>query len=135
MRALLVVTGASGSGKTSVFHDLASQLRSECIVFDADWLIDPFGGERSLQRVVFGHRRPAHEVGRHLADVVHPMLEHARAALGALADRLLAGEIDGLGGTGSLAVLSSRRAMGLAARRLRLFVTPEERAEAILIGG
>jgi hypothetical protein len=24
--------------------------------------------------------------------------------------------------------------MGLAARRLRLFVTPEERAEAILIG-
>jgi membrane glycosyltransferase len=33
-----------------------------------------------------------------------------------------------------LAVLSSRRAMGLAARRLRLFVTPEERAEAILIG-
>jgi membrane glycosyltransferase len=34
-----------------------------------------------------------------------------------------------------LAVLSSRRAMGLAARRLRLFVTPEERAEAILIGG
>ncbi len=33
-----------------------------------------------------------------------------------------------------LAVLSSRRAVGLAARRLRLFVTPEERAEAVLIG-
>jgi membrane glycosyltransferase len=31
-----------------------------------------------------------------------------------------------------VAVLSSRRAMGLAARRLRLFVTPEERAEATL---
>ena len=42
---LLVVTGASGAGKTSVFHDLASQLRRECIVFDADWLIDPFGGD------------------------------------------------------------------------------------------
>jgi membrane glycosyltransferase len=34
-----------------------------------------------------------------------------------------------------LAVLSSRRAMGLAARRLRLFVTPEERAEATLAVG
>jgi membrane glycosyltransferase len=31
-----------------------------------------------------------------------------------------------------LAVLSSRRAMGLAARRLHLFLTPEERAEATL---
>jgi membrane glycosyltransferase len=34
-----------------------------------------------------------------------------------------------------LAVLSSRRAMGLAARRLRLFVTPEERAQATLAIG
>jgi membrane glycosyltransferase len=34
-----------------------------------------------------------------------------------------------------LAVLSSRRAMGLAARRLRLFMTPEERADATLAGG
>jgi membrane glycosyltransferase len=34
-----------------------------------------------------------------------------------------------------LAVLSSRRALGLAARRLRLFVTPEERAEATLAIG
>jgi membrane glycosyltransferase len=34
-----------------------------------------------------------------------------------------------------LAVLSSRRAMGLAARRFRLFVTPEERAEATLAIG
>ena len=34
-----------------------------------------------------------------------------------------------------LAVLSSRRAMGLAARRLRLFLTPEERAEATLAIG
>jgi membrane glycosyltransferase len=34
-----------------------------------------------------------------------------------------------------LAVLSSRRAMGLAARRLRLFMTPEERAEATLASG
>ena len=34
-----------------------------------------------------------------------------------------------------LAVLSSRRGMGLAARRLRLFVTPEERAEATLATG
>ena len=34
-----------------------------------------------------------------------------------------------------LAVLSSRRAMGLAARRLRLFLTPEERAQATLAIG
>jgi membrane glycosyltransferase len=34
-----------------------------------------------------------------------------------------------------LAVLSSRRAMGLAARRLQLFVTPEERAQATLAIG
>jgi len=42
---LLVVTGASGSGKTSVFHEVANELRGECIVFDADWLIDPLEGD------------------------------------------------------------------------------------------
>jgi len=42
---LLVVTGASGSGKTSVFHEVADKLRGECLVFDTDWLIDPFGGD------------------------------------------------------------------------------------------
>jgi hypothetical protein len=41
----LVVTGASGSGKTTVFHHVANELHGECIVFDADWLIDPFGGD------------------------------------------------------------------------------------------
>jgi hypothetical protein len=38
---LFVVTGASGAGKTGVFPFLAAELR-ECVVFDVDWLIDPF---------------------------------------------------------------------------------------------
>lgn len=42
---LLVVTGASGAGKTTVFPELARELRGECMVFDTDWLIDPLGGD------------------------------------------------------------------------------------------
>ena len=42
---LLVVVGASGAGKTSVFAELARRLRGTCVVFDADWLIDPLGGD------------------------------------------------------------------------------------------
>lgn len=38
----LVVTGASGSGKTTVFVPLASQLAGEPAVFDIDYLLDPF---------------------------------------------------------------------------------------------
>jgi hypothetical protein len=38
---LFVVTGASGSGKTTVFPHLVAAL-PECLVFDADWLIGPF---------------------------------------------------------------------------------------------
>jgi len=37
---LFVVTGASGSGKSTVFPVLSNVL-SECAVFDVDWLIDP----------------------------------------------------------------------------------------------
>ena len=44
-RPLLVVTGASGSGKTTVFPAVANRLRGQCLVFDADWLIDPLGGD------------------------------------------------------------------------------------------
>ena len=39
---LFVVTGASGSGKSAVFPFVAAELQ-EYGVFDADWLIDPFG--------------------------------------------------------------------------------------------
>lgn len=39
---LLVVTGASGSGKTSILPELLPRLRGQCVVFDVDWLIDPF---------------------------------------------------------------------------------------------
>jgi hypothetical protein len=47
---LLVVAGASGSGKTAVFPHLAARLSAECLVFDADWLIDPLGGDvRTLE--------------------------------------------------------------------------------------
>jgi hypothetical protein len=42
---LLVATGASASGKTKAFGDVAKELRESCVVFDADWLIDPFGGD------------------------------------------------------------------------------------------
>ena len=38
----LVVTGASGSGKTTIFAPLARELAGDAAVFDIDWLIDPF---------------------------------------------------------------------------------------------
>jgi hypothetical protein len=38
---LFVVTGASGSGKTTVYPHLVATLR-ECVIFDVDWLIDSF---------------------------------------------------------------------------------------------
>lgn len=38
----LVVTGASGSGKTTVFAPLARELAGDAAVFDIDWLIDSF---------------------------------------------------------------------------------------------
>ena len=41
-RAVLVVTGASGSGKTTVFAPLARELAGEAAVFDIDYLIDAF---------------------------------------------------------------------------------------------
>lgn len=45
LHPLLVVVGASGSGKTTIFPLLARHLAGECMVFDADWLIDPLGGD------------------------------------------------------------------------------------------
>ena len=42
---LLVVTGASGAGKSTLFPMVANRLRGESLVFDADWLIDPLGGD------------------------------------------------------------------------------------------
>lgn len=41
-RPLFVVTGASGSGKSTVRSPLSAEL-TECEVFDVDWLIDPIG--------------------------------------------------------------------------------------------
>jgi ABC-type transport system involved in cytochrome bd biosynthesis fused ATPase/permease subunit len=38
---LFVVTGASGSGKSTVFPELLRCLAGRCAVFDVDWLIDP----------------------------------------------------------------------------------------------
>jgi hypothetical protein len=45
LQPVLVVTGASASGKTTLFPHLARELAGECIVFDTDWLIDPLGGD------------------------------------------------------------------------------------------
>ena len=47
-RPLFVVTGASGSGKTTVFPHLAG-LVTDQLVFDVDWLIDPIGRIRAPQ--------------------------------------------------------------------------------------
>jgi len=38
---LFVVTGASGSGKSTVLPELLRCLAGQCAVFDVDWLIDP----------------------------------------------------------------------------------------------
>jgi hypothetical protein len=43
IRPLFVVTGASGSGKTTIFPELLSRMAGWCAVFDVDWLIDPLG--------------------------------------------------------------------------------------------
>jgi gluconate kinase len=43
VKPLFVVTGASGSGKTTVTGPLARRLRGRCITFDVDWLLDPAG--------------------------------------------------------------------------------------------
>jgi hypothetical protein len=41
IRPLFVVTGASGSGKTTIFPELLRRMPGWCAVFDVDWLIDP----------------------------------------------------------------------------------------------
>jgi predicted ABC-type ATPase len=43
LRPLFIVTGASGSGKTTVFAPLARRLRGRGIAFDADLLLDAAG--------------------------------------------------------------------------------------------
>jgi hypothetical protein len=40
LQPLFVVTGASASGKTTIFGPLARLLAGRCIVFDVDWLLD-----------------------------------------------------------------------------------------------
>ena len=73
---------------------------------------------------------------RHVGHVAFGLL--ALAALGAIVPDYVPWILPVVAGlllSVPLAVLSSRRAMGLAARRLRLFLTPEERAEATLAIG
>lgn len=40
---LFLVTGASGSGKTTIYGPLARLLAGRCVVFDVDWLLDAAG--------------------------------------------------------------------------------------------
>lgn len=37
----MVLTGASGAGKSTVVPLLIERLAGTCVVFDVDWLIDP----------------------------------------------------------------------------------------------
>ena len=46
-----MVTGASGSGKTTVFAPLARELAGEAAVFDIDWLIDAFAIQANTGRL------------------------------------------------------------------------------------
>jgi predicted ABC-type ATPase len=39
-RAMFVVTGASGSGKTTVYPEVAAALTGRCVTFDVDLLLD-----------------------------------------------------------------------------------------------
>lgn len=51
---LFVVTGASGSGKTTVFGPLARRLGNRCVAFDVDWLLDAAGalsGAKSVAEI------------------------------------------------------------------------------------
>jgi hypothetical protein len=43
VKPLFVVTGASGSGKTTIFGPLSRLLTGKCVVFDVDWLPDAAG--------------------------------------------------------------------------------------------
>ena len=43
IRPLFVVTGASGSGKTTILPEPPQPAAGWCAVFDVDWLIDPLG--------------------------------------------------------------------------------------------
>jgi hypothetical protein len=51
LRPLFIVTGASGSGKTTVFAPLARRLRGRCVTFDADLLMDAAGALSGSQPV------------------------------------------------------------------------------------
>jgi hypothetical protein len=51
LRPLFLVTGASGSGKTSIFGPLASLLNSRCVTFDVDWLLDAAGALSGAESV------------------------------------------------------------------------------------
>lgn len=50
---LLVLSGASGAGKSALFPLLLERLRGWCAVFDVDWLIDPIGGADRLEWQAF----------------------------------------------------------------------------------
>jgi hypothetical protein len=54
LQPLFVVTGASGSGKTTIFVPLAKLLVSRCATFDVDWLLDAAGalsGARTVAEI------------------------------------------------------------------------------------
>jgi hypothetical protein len=51
---LFLVSGASGSGKTTIFGPLARLLVSRCATFDVDWLLDAAGalsGARTVTEI------------------------------------------------------------------------------------
>jgi energy-coupling factor transporter ATP-binding protein EcfA2 len=72
--ALYVVTGASGSGKTTVFPHLVEAL-PEGAVFDVDWLIDPLGRMRPDQELDWENFRDA------WLSVAHGVAQSGRATV------------------------------------------------------
>jgi len=69
-------------------------------------LLDLLGRNLLLENDFAGAEIAGRRAGLFFADVVHAAIEHLRAALRAFAERLLAGEIDGLRGLAFLGAVA-----------------------------
>lgn len=67
VQPVFLVSGASGAGKSTILPELVAVLRGECIVFDGDWLIDPFVGQPSVEDIHSIHWPSVQEAMLHIA--------------------------------------------------------------------